>query len=56
MEMILLKVMGSAAVASAVIAGILSLQVSRQLAGRRPGHSDSSQVKPNRNFFKAWFR
>jgi len=43
MEIFLLNVMGSAAVASAVLAGAMSNRLSKELAGAARDHSDPNQ-------------
>jgi hypothetical protein len=47
MEEFLLDMMGSAAVASAVIAGIMATRMSREMA--RAGNSRLEQPRPNRD-------
>ena len=50
MEVILLNVMGSAAVASAVIAGVVATRLSREMAGLRDSRSERAPEKPERNY------
>jgi hypothetical protein len=47
MDVFLLNVMGSAAVASAVIAGVMTTRLSREIA--RAGDSRLEPLKPNRH-------
>ena len=43
MEVFLLNVMGSAAVASAVIAGIITTRLSREISGTPDSHLDATR-------------
>jgi len=52
MEILLLNVIGSAAVASAIIAGAMSTRLSKELAGSAHDRSDSGRGKPVRGVFK----
>ncbi len=53
MEIFLLNVMGSAAVASAILAGAISSRLSKELAGSARGGSDSCSEKPARSVFRS---
>jgi hypothetical protein len=53
-EIFLLNVMGSAAVASAVVAGAMSRRLSSELAGLDHSRAASCREKPGRNHFKLW--
>ena len=55
-EILLLKLIGSAAVASAIVVAAMAIQISRKLADRTPSLSDTSREKPHRNFLKFWLR
>jgi len=50
MEVFLLNVMGSAAVASAVIAGIITTRLSREISGSPDSHLDATRKGPERHW------
>jgi hypothetical protein len=50
MEVFLLNVMGSAALASAVIAGIITTRLSREISGSSDSHLDAPRKGPGHNW------
>jgi len=54
MDLFLLNVIGSAAVASAVLAGIIANRLSRKIAGSSHTPSDPLDEKPSRRPFSFW--
>jgi hypothetical protein len=56
MDIVLLNIMGSAALASAIVAAIMTQRLSREIAGLATVRPEPSQAERKRWRLKAWWR
>jgi len=56
MDIVLLNIMGSAALASAILAAVITQRLSREIAGLAAVRPDPSQDERKRWRLRAWWR